>query len=42
MASMSLDWNFGAGHQDELFEAHGIVPDADRIRHYRALWHLES
>lgn len=42
VASMSLDWNFGAGHQDELFEAYGIEPDVERIRWYRALWHLES
>jgi kanamycin kinase len=42
IASMSLDWNFGEGHQHELFEAYGIVPDEDRIRWYRALWHLES
>lgn len=42
VASMSLDWNFGEGHQDELFEAYGIAPDAERIRYYRALWHLES
>ena len=42
VASMSLDWNFGEGHQDELFEAYGISPDPDRIRYYRALWDLES
>jgi kanamycin kinase len=42
VASMSLDWNFGAGHQDELFDAYGIAPDAERIRYYRAVWHLES
>jgi kanamycin kinase len=42
VASMSLDWNFGGGHQDELFDAYGIAPDARRIRYYRALWHLES
>jgi kanamycin kinase len=42
VASMSLDWNFGEGHQDELFEAYEIEPDAERIRYYRALWHLES
>lgn len=42
VASMSLDWNFGAGHQDELFDAYGIAPDAERIRYYRALWDLES
>jgi kanamycin kinase len=42
VASLSLDWNFGEGHQEELFDAYGIDPDADRIRYYRALWHLES
>jgi kanamycin kinase len=42
VASMSLDWNFGEGHQQELFDAYGIEPDTDRIRYYRALWHLES
>ena len=42
VASMSLDWNFGEGHQDELFEAYGVEPDAARIAYYRALWHLES
>lgn len=42
VASLSLDWNFGEGHQEELFEAYGIEPDAERIAHYRALWHLES
>ena len=26
VASLSLDWNFGEGHQDELFEAYGIEP----------------
>jgi kanamycin kinase len=42
VASMSLDWNFGEGHQDELFDAYGIQPDPERIRYYRALWDLES
>ncbi|MGZ4166713.1 MAG: phosphotransferase [Candidatus Limnocylindrales bacterium] len=42
IASLSLDWNFGEGHQDELFEAYGIVRDEDRIRYYRSLWELES
>lgn len=39
---LSLDWNFGEGHQAEFFEAYGITPDEERIRYYRALWHLES
>jgi kanamycin kinase len=42
VASMSLDWNFGKGHQQELFDAYGIEPDPNRIRYYRQLWHLES
>jgi kanamycin kinase len=42
IASMSLDWNFGEGHQAEFFDAYGIEPDAARIGYYRALWHLES
>lgn len=42
IASLSLDWNFGEGHQAELFDAYGIAPDEGRIRYYRALWDLES
>ena len=42
IASLSLDWNFGEGHQHELFEAYGIEPDAERIRYYRDLWNSES
>ncbi len=42
IASLSLDWNFGEGHQQELFDAYGIAHDAERIRWYRALWELES
>ncbi len=40
IASLSLDWNFGDGHQDELFKAYGIEPDEERIRYYRELWEL--
>ena len=42
IASMSIDWNFGEGHQHEFFDAYGIAADPDRIRYYRRLWHLES
>jgi kanamycin kinase len=42
IASMSLDWNFGEGHQQEFFDVYGIDADAERIRYYRALWDLES
>ena len=42
VASLSLDWNYGEGHQGELFDAYGIAPDVERIRWYRALWEQES
>jgi kanamycin kinase len=42
IASLSLDWNFGEGHQDELFDAYGVCRDEHRIRYYRALWEQES
>lgn len=42
VASLSLDWNFGEGHQDDFFDAYGIDRDDERIRYYRALWEAES
>ncbi len=42
VASMSLDWNFGEGHQSEFFDCYGIEPDEQRIAYYRALWDQES
>lgn len=42
VASLSLDWNFGEGHQQELFDAYGVDPDPVRIAYYRSLWDLES
>jgi kanamycin kinase len=42
IASMSLDWNFGEGHQAEFFAAYGVDPDEERIRYYRALWEIAS
>lgn len=42
IASMSLDWNFGEGHQAEFFAAYGVAPDEERIRYYRALWRSEA
>jgi kanamycin kinase len=42
IASLSLDWNFGEGHHDELFDAYGVAPDAERISYYRALWEAAS
>jgi kanamycin kinase len=42
VASMSLDWNFGEGHQPAFFAAYGVAPDPVRIAYYRALWDAES
>lgn len=42
IASLSLDWNFGEGHQDEFFDAYRVARDDERIDYYRRLWHLES
>jgi kanamycin kinase len=42
IASISLDWNFGEGHQREFFDAYGIEPDADRIAYYRGRWDIAS
>lgn len=38
VASMSLEWNFGPGWEDEFFAAYGIDPDPDRIAYHRELW----
>jgi kanamycin kinase len=38
IASLSLDWNYGPGWQDEFFHAYGVTPDAERIAYYRAAW----
>jgi kanamycin kinase len=42
VASLSLDWNFGEGHQDTFFAAYGVDRDEQRIRWYRDLWHAAS
>lgn len=42
VASMSLDWNFGEGHQQAFFDAYGIDRDEERIAYYRALFNQES
>ena len=38
VASMSLDWNYGPGWQDEFFAAYGVDRDGERIRRYRERW----
>lgn len=41
VATYSLGWNFGEGHDDALLDAYGIAADADRSAYYRALWDAE-
>lgn len=38
IASWSLEWNFGPGHEKEFWAAYGEAPDPDRIQRYRELW----
>lgn len=42
VATMSLEWNYGPGHDAAFYAAYGIEPDAERIHWYRGLWDLES
>lgn len=41
VASMSLEWNYGAGWEPSFFAAYGVEPDARRIEYYRRLWNAE-
>lgn len=38
IASWSLEWNFGPGHDDAFWAGYGEAPDPDRVRRYRCLW----
>jgi kanamycin kinase len=40
VASWSLDWNYGTGHEPAFFDGYGIEPDPERISYYRLLWDL--
>lgn len=40
VASWSLEWNYGPGHDDVLYKAYGIAPDPGRIDYYRLLWDM--
>ena len=42
IASWSLDWNFGPGHDGPFWAAYGEAPDPERIRRFRALWEAPS
>ncbi len=38
IASMSLEWNFGPGWEDQFFDDYGIDPDPTRIAAWRRWW----
>lgn len=38
IASWSLEWDYGPGHEAAFWEAYGEEPDEERIAHYRRLW----
>ncbi|MEL5990857.1 aminoglycoside 3'-phosphotransferase [Microbacterium phosphatis] len=38
VATMSLEWNFGADWEPTFYEAYGVEPDPVRVDYYRALW----
>lgn len=40
VASMSLEWNFGAGFEPLFWQTYGVEPDVERVAYHRALWHV--
>lgn len=42
VASGSLEWGFGPGHERAFWDGYGIDPDPERIAHYRNLWARSS
>lgn len=38
VASMSTEWNYGPGWENELIAAYGAEPDRARLAYYRELW----
>ncbi|MBB6093896.1 kanamycin kinase [Povalibacter uvarum] len=42
VASMNLDYNYGAGWEDAFFDAYGIRKDEYRVGYYRFLWDNED
>jgi kanamycin kinase len=42
IASMSLEWNYGAGWEETFFDAYGIERDERLIRRWRARWNADS
>ncbi len=40
VATWSMDWNFGPGHQDAVLAGYRIAADPGRTAYYRLLWDL--
>ncbi|MFD2028344.1 phosphotransferase [Promicromonospora aerolata] len=40
IATYSLGWNYGPGHDHLVYEAYGIDEDPERVAYYRLLWDL--
>ncbi len=40
VATWSLEWNYGPGHEQSLLDAYGAAADPERIAYYRLLWDL--
>ncbi len=38
VAAWSMDWNYGPGFEQFVYEGYGIDPDPERIAYYRLLW----
>ena len=42
MATWSLTWNLGPGHEGAFLAEYGAEPDAERMAFYRLLYDLAS
>ncbi|MQA89568.1 MAG: APH(3') family aminoglycoside O-phosphotransferase [Gemmatimonas sp.] len=42
VASWSITWNLGVGHEEEFLAAYGVDPDPERIPFYRLLYDVVS
>lgn len=38
VASLSMQWNFGPGFEQDIYSGYGIEPDQEKISFYRRVW----